>query len=232
MSAKALHAALEPLTRKMDCGTQDYPRKEARLDVATQRATDIAGAGSLPADGERGGTSLPEDVDDRKEAERVKRQAERDATAFKELTARMLADAKELARITDRYAEVISDSKRPLDTLPGCRSCSRKEEVAGVTMGGQWAPVDDKGTTEGLCRQCVEFKNATGGLPPVKWCHLRHTQSGKAANVWLAKEYPNLKLSVDRKAKNARRKNGITADDLDLRAEDLIVSQPESRMTA
>ena len=221
--ASKLQAVLEPLLRKVECGTQDHPRKLARLDVAAQRAEDIAGAGQLPTDGERGGTSLPEDVDDRKDAERVKRQAERDVAAFKELSARIETDAKELARITDRYAEVISDTKRPLTALPGCRSCARKEDVAGVTMGGQWAPVDEKGIGEGLCRQCVEFKNATGGLPPVKWCHLRHTQGAKAANRWLATEFPRLLESVQRKAKNQRRKNGITADDLTLRPEEILV---------
>lgn len=227
--SESLKTALEPLLRKVELGTKDYPRQESRLDVAQQRALDRAGGGQLPSDGIRGGTVNPTDVDDRKEADRVKRQAEKDAWDIGTITARMVSDARSLARITDRQAEVIHDSKRPLNALPGCRSCARKEESDGVTVGGHWAPVDTKGTApaEGLCRQCYEFKLATGGVPPVMWCHRRHTKGAKDANRWLAQNFPHLKESVDRKAKA----KGITAEAL-LLTDTVIVSQPGDRLAS
>lgn len=214
---------LDVLLRKVEVGTSDYPRSLPRVEVAFQRAQDRAGAGQLPASGIRGGSSNPDDRDERKVEDRVKRQAEKDAWDLSVISARMAADARELKRITDRQAETIHESKLPLDVLPGCRSCARKEDDNGVTIGGQWAPVDDKGTAsaEGLCRACYEFKLATGGIPPVKWCHKRHAESGKAANRWLATAFPKLLESVQRKQKA---KGGLTAEDLLLRPEDLLAS--------
>lgn len=198
-------------------GTADCPRPTPRVDTAYQRALDRAGGGQLPRE-ERGGSSHPKDADDRKEADRVKRQAEKDARALDRLVARMVADAVELKRITDRQAEVIHESKLPTDVLPGCRSCARKEERDGLTIGGQWAGVTDKAPASGLCRDCNDFKNATGGLPPIVWCHMMHKVGKKQANRWLARVFPSLMNSIERKAK------GITVEDLALRPEDLMAS--------
>ncbi len=229
--AQDLTKALEPLLREVEVGTKDYPRKVARIDIAIQRAEDRAGGGNVP-NGEPDLTSDgPVVVDsemseEHRNQERVKRQAEKDAWALQTKIARMIADARDIAVIMTRQVEIVSESKLPTDVLPGCRSCARKEEADGHTVGGHWAPVDTKGTApaEGLCRQCYEFKCATGGIPPVGWCHRRHTKGAKDANRWLAKEYPALKVSVDRKAKA----KGLTAEDLLLRPENLIVSQPEA----
>lgn len=218
----AIRGDLDVVLTKREEGTIDYPRTVARIDTAYQRALDRAGGGHLPSDGERGGSSNPRDGDERKEAERVKRQAERDARKIDELVIRLSTAAHELREITDRQAEVVHESKLPTEVLPGCRSCARKEDADGKTVGGHWAPVDDKGSADGLCRQCVEFKNATGGLPPVTWCHKRHCEGGKAANRWLAKEFPKLLESVQRKAKGD--KLGISVEDLALRPEDLLAS--------
>jgi hypothetical protein len=218
---------LDTILTKRNEGTADYPREVPRIDTAFQRALDRAGGGALPSDGERGGSSSPdsEDAHDRRMADRVKRQAEKDAWAISTIIARMVKDADELRVITDRQAEVVHESKLPTDVLPGCRSCARKEERDGRTIGGQWAPVDEKFTTEGLCRQCGEFKLATGGIPPIMWCDIRHRQGGKAANKWLAKEYPKLLDSVQRKQKAKTR---LTADDLELRSDEVIVAASTS----
>lgn len=220
--SESLKTALEPLLRKVELGTKDYPRQESRLDVAQQRALDRAGGGQLPSDGIRGGTVNPTDADDRKEADRVKRQAEKDAWDIGTITARMVSDARSLARITDRQAEVIHDSKRPLNALPGCRSCARKEDDGGVTIGGHWAAVYEKSLSSGLCRDCWDFRSATGGVPPIKWCHKMHVEGKKSANRWLATEFPKLMESVQRTVRAA---SGITAEDLELRAESIIVAE-------
>lgn len=217
-----VRAHLDTILAKRDEGTADNPRSVTRIDTAYQRALDRAGGGQLPADGQRGGSSNPDDANDRREADRVKRQAEKDAWDIGILTARMVKDAAMLRQITDRQAEVIHESKLPVNVLPGCRSCARKEERDGQTAGGHWAPVSDKGTAaaDGLCRQCYEFKLATGGLPPIVWCHMMHTVGTKQANKWLAREFPKLLESVQRKQKNE--KVGITAEDLELRPGNLI----------
>lgn len=216
-------------------GTVDYPRKVARIDTAHQRAMDRAGGGNVPhgepdlTDDDSMIVPDPEAAEERRNQDRVKRQAEKDAWKIQTLIGRMATDAKELAEIVDRQAEVVHESKLPTDVLPGCRSCARKEDANGATLGGQWAPVDTKGTApaDGLCRACYEFKLATGGIPPILWCDIRHRQGAKAANRWLAKEYPKLLDSVQRKAKQ----KGITADDLAL-SDGLMVSQPNGTVAA
>ncbi len=226
--AEKLKVALEPVLRKVELGTTDRPRKEPRLDVAFQRAQDRAGAGELPTDGIRGGSSHPTEADERKESDRVKRQAEKDAWDISTIVARMVADARALTVIAARQVELISESKRDTDALPGCKSCGRKETLGDLKLGPHWAGVTEKAPDSGLCRQCNDFRIATGSIPPMMWCHLRHTKGGPHANRWLAKEFPNLKKSVDLKAKG---KPSITADDLEL-AEGLIVSHPDDTVAA
>lgn len=191
---------LEKVCAFTPVGTQDVPRFVTRVDLASQRAEDRAGGGSLPRE-TRGGSSHPSVEDERREAERVKRQAARDVERLDELAKRIARDAQEIAQITDRQAEIVHESKLPVDVLPGCRSCGRREEHNGHTIGPHWAGITDKAPASGLCRQCNNFKIATGGLPPFMWCHLRHTKGGEHANRWLGKEFPHLLESVQRKAK-------------------------------
>lgn len=216
--------SLKTVLERRNEGTQDFPRPVCRVDTAYQRAIDRAGGGQLPVNGTRGGSAISDDdKDERKNRQRVMRQAEVDARKIDELRIRLVSDTAALRVLVDRHAETVDGTKNPDVGLPGCRSCARKEDDNGQTIGGQWAPVDDKGASDGLCRQCVEFRNATGGIPPTKWCHIRHTQGGKAANKWLAQNYPRLLESVQRKAKSD--KTGLTADDLELRADDVIVDR-------
>lgn len=219
---------LDRVLTKRDEGTADYPRPTPRIDTANQRALDRAGGGQLPSE-TRGGSSNPKERDERSEADRVRRQAEKDAWVLDTTIARMAKDARTVREITDRQAEIVHESKLPTDVLPGCRSCARKEERDGKTIGGQWSGVTDKAPAQGLCRECYEFKLATGGgLPPIMWSHLRHTEGGKAANRWLAKEFPKLLESVQRKEK---RKPHLTAEDLAL-SDGVIVSQPDGTVAA
>lgn len=192
---------LDILLKPIEVGTKDYPKSLPRVAVAHQRALDRAGAGALPSPGLRGGSSHPTVEDERKEAERVKRQAEKDAFDIGIIAGRMARDARELRRITDRQAEVIHESKVPTDVLPGCRSCARKEDDNGVTIGGHFAELYMKSIGSGLCRDCWEFESAMDAIPPIRWCHLLHTQKKRAANRWLADNHPKLVATAQKRAK-------------------------------
>lgn len=196
-----IRADLDVVLTKRNEGTADFVREVPRIDTAMQRALDRSGAGSLPTDGERGGSSSPKDVDERRMAERVARQAAKDAHDIGVLVARMKADAATLRHITDRQAEVVDGTKNTDAGLPGCRSCARKEDDNGVTIGGQWAEVYEKSKASGLCRDCWEFESAMDAIPPVKWCHLLHTQKKRAANRWLALNHPELVAVAQKRAK-------------------------------
>lgn len=189
---------IDTVTTKVGHGTADTPRLSARIDLAFDRASDRAGGGQLPGP-TRGGSSSPEATEERTEADRVKRQAEKDARAIVELVASMHDAAHKIERIVDRQAETVHPGKLPTNVLPGCRSCARKEQDGDVTIGGHWAEVYPKAPSVGLCRQCWDFKAATGGLPPIKWCHKLHTGKRNDANRWLGENFPNLLRDVQRK---------------------------------
>lgn len=188
---------LDTVLAKVDIGTQADYRSPARVDLAHRRALDRAGGGQLPGP-TRGGSSSPPEKDERIEAERVKRQAERDARRLEELSRQVDIAMREIATITDRQAEVIHESKLPVNVLPGCRSCARREDDNGITIGGHHAAIYEKSIGSGLCRDCWEFRSATDALPPIRWCHLLHAEGKRAANRWLAQNYPNLVASVRR----------------------------------
>jgi hypothetical protein len=228
---KDAHESLKLVLEVRNEGTADYPKQVARVDTAYQRALDRAGGGELPNYDHRGGSSVSDDDDaERKNRQRVMRQAVIDVRKIDELVIRIASATHQLRKLVDRHAETVGPHKQDEDTgLPGCRSCQRKEQDGDSTIGGHFAGVTDKAPESGLCRQCNDFKNATGGLPPVMWCHLRHTKGGSHANRWLAKEFPALKESVDRKEKH---KTKLTAEDLALRTEDLVVSQPGGTVNA
>lgn len=185
---------IETVNTKVGHGTAANPKLSARIDLAYDRAVDCAGGGTLPGP-TTGGTSSPQADEERNEAQRVKREAERDARTIEELVSMMRTAALKIERIVDRQTGTIHPSKLPTNALPGCRACARKELDGDVTIGGHFEHV----YADGLCRPCWDFKSATGGLPPTKWCHLRHTQGKKAPNLWLAKAFPKLLESVQRK---------------------------------
>lgn len=218
-AADAIAAAL----RVVETGTVDSRRRIHRVDLALKRAEERMGE-ELPTHGTRGGSSSPGTVEENAERRRVVRQAAVDASDLPRLCRNVEQLSQRLDRLVNRQVEIVHEGKLPAEgVLPGCRSCARKETDNGLTVGGHFAPIYDKvpsAAAEGLCRECWEFKRATDGIPPVMWCHKHHTGKRTDANRWLAASFPKLLESIQRKAKE---KPGITADDLELRTEDLIV---------
>ncbi len=168
---------LERVVAKTTTGTAAQTHITTRVDLARDRAEDRAG-GHLPREGTNGGSSSPQEADERKERELVCRQAELDYFDIAILVHQLAADANELERIVNRQAEVVHESKLPMDVLPGCDSCARY---------GHFEKVDEHRPGFHLCRWCREFQLSYGQLPPKEAVELRHRESANAAGRWIAR---------------------------------------------
>ena len=148
---------------------------------------------------ERGGSRSDTEQSEAAEVRKVHRQALRDVGEFDGLSrsiaagARVLAkrsgaelhaslvevagDCRRLAGIVARYVVPVDHSSLP--AKPGCRSCARV---------GEFVEVYEKSVSSGLCRWCLDHRDADGGLPAVMAVGLRHRQSPRAAGVWLARQ--------------------------------------------
>ncbi len=178
---------LERVVAKTTTGTNAEPRITSRVDLARDRAEERAG-GHLPRDGTQGGSSSPQEADERKERELVCRQAEIDYFDIATLVRQLAADANELERIVNRQAETVHESKLPMDVLPGCDSCARY---------GHFEKVDEHRPGFHLCRWCREFQMSYGQLPPKEAVELRHRESANAAGRWIARN-PMLRMAATR----------------------------------
>lgn len=209
-----LERAVERLARVLTTtttGTRSHPRTLTILELALEHAEAWADT-EAPREGERGGTSNPVSDDEAAEIRRVHRLAI-DATGrvqelaealdwktarlerlaaytlvrLKKLAKQVDADASELDALVQRLTATVDPSKLPRPAMPRCASCARTEGTGSQRIGDHYAEVYERAPTTGLCRFCYDYDTANECWPPVKACHLYHTQSRKAAGVYLAK---------------------------------------------
>jgi len=153
---------------------------------------------------ERGGSSSPTEIEERRERDRVTATAGRDADQLPGLVdtwqthLRMshtqgtvlpgLVDASaRLARVIARCTSLVDHSKLPAD-VDGCTSCARTATINGRKYHGHpHIPVYDKARTSTLCRWCYDYQRAEQTLPPVEIIDIYHRVGARAAGLELAK---------------------------------------------
>lgn len=189
---------LETILGFYESGTASRPEQVRRIELALRHLHEYRSE-RMPANGTRGGSSSPREVDDRAEERALTRQVERDLPILE----KFLGMGPTIRAIVMRYTEPIALSKLPIPNVPGCVSCARTEQKGKVHIGGHFSPVmpasDEEvdgtkvhGNAEanrlGLCRNCSDHLKAAGKIPPVMYCHLLHTQSARAAGNWLVRQ--------------------------------------------
>jgi len=149
------------------------------IDLALLHADAWAGV-PVPKDGERGGSSHPEDIEERKEQVRVQRMAAKYLTEIPGLVGMLEDLADELHARVLRLTSIVHESKLPkFDPADDCANCRK---------AGHIAPVDQSARKHGLCQWCRRYMQATGSVPPVEAVKLYHEQSPRAAGLFLAKQ--------------------------------------------
>ena len=92
--------------------------------------------------------------------------------------------SRELDRIEGPAEKVLKPPKEPPEPETGCRSCVRIKEFSDVYS---------EAPKSGLCRWCYRHRGDNGQMPPREAVLLMHTQSPRAAGLWMAR---NLQLSA------------------------------------
>lgn len=187
--------------------------KLALLDLAAGHIKDWLPSGTMPAVGERGGSSSPVEAEDRVEAMKVARGAMRDDKRMKQLCAQLEALGAELYALVVRNVGLVDASKIPTRD-PECVSCARPQNPKDKASG-HFSDVADPdphavrrwgsglaasvGRLQ-LCSFCrthaIASAKANGrdsvvpsrDYPPLKAVDLLCRQSEQAAGLWLAKQ--------------------------------------------
>lgn len=180
------HTAIAQVLKSADVGTAAEPRRVKLIDAAVEHAVAWAEI-QAPREGEWGGSSAPAAVEEQEEQQRVARLGAHAASRLPEIVKALDSLGCEMYDLIQRLTSVVHPNKYPSSALPGCMSCARKEGGEGRQIGGHFAAVYEKSKASGLCRWCWDHDQATGELPPVKACHIYHSQGPRAAGIWLAK---------------------------------------------
>lgn len=190
------HTDLDQILKHVETGTSDHRRHVRRVDLTKSHLDDWASTRPPANTGPRGGTTTIREAEDRDEEQRLARQILNDRDRLDELARRIENDARDLAVIVARYASTIDLGKLPRDhDVPGCKSCARTTLRNGVTIGRHFAPIRPDVPGHGLCDWCYRYALARAEghpitsehYPPIEACDLFHTQSPRAAGLWLAK---------------------------------------------
>ena len=103
--------------------------------------------------------------------------------------------AKNMSRIVAVATTPLDLSQIP-DDLPGCRSCARTQGKKGKEIGGHHAEVREDVKGHGLCDWCYRHALADGKArdlgelgdpPPIRACHIFHTEGRRKAGLWMAR---------------------------------------------
>lgn len=178
-------------------GTPDYStgllssRGVHPIDIALQHAEEWVDA-HPPRGEERGGSSSPTEIEERQEVARVSRLASKALIEIPLLTRELEDAAEKLRDYTVRLTAVIDLTQLPKSEQRDdeCASCRRSEQKGRERIGDHFSPVYVKAPLMGLCRWCRDHALPVGDemtLPPVEACHIMHTQSARAASMWLDK---------------------------------------------
>lgn len=159
------------------------------LDIALSRAEQWSCSGSWLLNEEKGGSGgstfdAAEDRDKRKVIARAT-----DAQASIPRLIREIEESARRLRYEVAFLTAASDpSKLPAEEK-SCRSCRREGELGKSKIGGHWSTPWDvpRAVEHDLCRWCFEIWEATGQLPPLEAVELRHSQSPRAAGLWMAR---------------------------------------------
>lgn len=173
--------------------------KARRVDVAAKHLEEWASIACPPnANGPRGGSSSPVEVEDRVEEARLASRVSADQVRLPVLVRRLAETARDLDLLVTRNVETVHPGKLPKEE-PGCVSCAREWRVKGVVRGGgHWAPVRADVKGHGLCDACYRHSLAAmrekkaavlapEHWPPAEYCDLMHRVSAAAAGRWLAR---------------------------------------------
>lgn len=165
-------------------GTKDRPRKLRRICITLDRLTEWR-SDRMPTHDQRGGSSSPTEIEDRKEDRTLHQAIQRDADRIDELLRTTAHSVAALRAIVARYTVPIDHSKLPAPDagIPGCTSCARTDTKR--RLGPHFAPVTDRYATDGLCRWCGDVRANYGVLPPLDAIDVYHRQGAQAAGRYL-----------------------------------------------
>lgn len=161
------------------------------VDRALARAEDWAQTDSwlqreLP-DGDDEPAAPSFDALERKEQRKVVARATEAMDSIPKRVARLEADAAALRKDVAWLVATVDPSKLP-EQEASCKSCRRVGEMGKSKIGGHFSPVWDRcNQGEQLCRWCQEYKSTEKQLPPLEAVELYHSQSPRAAGLWLAR---------------------------------------------
>lgn len=173
-------------TESISRARDDLKLARLGIDVALDRAEQWMTTSSwLQVEARGGGGGTTSGVEERKEKRMVVARATNAVGQIPHLLKQIEAAAKQLrAEVAWLTASVDSSNLPPQDAA--CKSCARTGEMGKSKIGGHFSPVWE-GRSKDCCRWCAEYREGTGQLPPLEAVELYHSQSPRAAGLWLAR---------------------------------------------